>query len=192
MKVLLLLAKGFEHMESAPFIDVMGWARMWFDQDIHVHTCGFERTVNSAFDAPLLVDRIIDDIDVDDYDAIAIPGGRWDFGFFDEAFDPTFQNLIQAFAEKDKIIASVCIAALALGKSGILKGKDATTYHLDGGKAHEELRGYGANVVDESVVIDGRIVTSYGPETAAHVAFSLLEMLTDCDLACKVMKAMCY
>lgn len=38
-------------------------------------TCGFTRTVHSTFGIPVLVDKIIDEVNVGDYDALAIPGG---------------------------------------------------------------------------------------------------------------------
>lgn len=40
MKVLLFCAKAFETMEFSVFIDVMGWERENFGNDVHVHTCG--------------------------------------------------------------------------------------------------------------------------------------------------------
>jgi 4-methyl-5(b-hydroxyethyl)-thiazole monophosphate biosynthesis len=55
MKVLFFCCKGFETMEFAPFVDVMGWARNDFR------------------------------IDVDDYDALAIPSGFEELGFYEEA-----------------------------------------------------------------------------------------------------------
>lgn len=192
MKVLLFLPKGFEHMETGVFIDVMGWARTRFGCDIRLETAGFAREVPSTFDVPIVVDKLIDELDVDDYDAMALPGGFWDFGFFEEAHDEKFLNLIRAFDAKGKIIASVCVAALALGKSGILKGRRATTYHLGGGKRQEELRGYGADVVNESVVVDRNVITSYCPETAVWVAFKLLEMLTSPEKTAEVKAAMGY
>lgn len=38
MKVLILLAKGFEMMEFSVFIDVMGWARNDYGKDIETIT----------------------------------------------------------------------------------------------------------------------------------------------------------
>ena len=192
MNVLLFLANGFEHMESSVFIDVLGWARHRSGIDVTLTTCGFTQQVTSTFDVPVLVDRLIDDVVVADYDAIAIPGGFWDFGFFDEAFDERFLALIREFHAQGKILASICVAALALGKSGILQGRNATTYHLDGGKRHQELRAFGATVVDGPVVVDGTIITSYCPETAPRVAFTLLEMLTSAEKAGAVKKIMGY
>ncbi|MDL2264681.1 DJ-1/PfpI family protein [Synergistaceae bacterium OttesenSCG-928-I11] len=192
MKVLLFLPKGFEHMETGVFIDVMGWARTRFGCDIDVETAGFSREVRSTFDVPIVVDKLIDEIDADDYDAMALPGGFWDFGFFEEAHDEKFLELIRSFDAKGKIIASVCVAALALGKSGILKGRKATTYHLGGGKRQAELRAYGADVVNESVVVDRNVITSYCPETAVRVAFELLERLTSPEKTAEVKTAMGY
>lgn len=192
MKVLLFLPKGFEHMETGVFIDVIGWARTRFGCDIQVETAGFRREVVSTFGVPIVVDKLIGELDADDYDALALPGGFWDFGYFEEAHDERFLELIRTFDARGKIIASICVAALALGKSGILKGRNATTYHLGGGKRQAELRAYGANVLNESVVVDRNVITSYCPETAVWVAFKLLEMLTSPEKVGEVKAAMGY
>lgn len=178
MKTLLFLAKGFETMEFSVFVDVMGWARNDFGLDTQVVTCGFQKQVTSTFGIPVLVDKLIDEIHADDYDALAIPGGFEEYGFYEEAYDEKFLNLIREFNEKGKIIASICVAALPLGKSGILKNRKATTYHLGDGYRQKQLAEFGVNVVNEPIVTDGNLITSYCPETAPGVAFQLLEMLT--------------
>jgi len=178
MKTLLFLAKAFETMEFSVFVDVMGWARNDFGCDTQVVTCGYQKQVMSTFNIPVIVDKLIDEINVDDYDALAIPGGFEEYGFYEEAYDEKFLNLIREFDSKGKIIASICVAALPLGKSGILKNRKATTYHLGGGYRQNQLREFGVHVVNEPIVVDGNIITSYCPETAPSVAFKLLEMLT--------------
>lgn len=178
MKVLVFLAKGFETMEFSVFVDVMGWARNDYDYDIDVVTGGFKKQVVSTFNVPVLVDKTIDEICVDDYDVLAIPGGFEEFGFYDEAYDTSFLNLIREFDTKEKIIATICVAALPVGKSGVLKNRKATTYHLKDGQRQKQLSEFDVNVVNEPIVVDRNIITSYCPETAPHVAFKLLEMLT--------------
>lgn len=178
MKILVFLAKGFETMEFSVFVDVMGWASSDFGQDISVVTCGFQKKVVSTFNIPVLVDTEIDEINVDEYDALAIPGGFDTFGFYEEAYDEKFLDLIRRFDSKGKIIATICVAALPLGKSGILENRRATTYHLKDGYRQKQLKEFGVNVVNEPIVVDGNIITSYCPETAPEVAFKLLEMLT--------------
>ena len=190
MKVLIFLAIGFETMEFSAFVDVLGWARNDYAYDIDVTTCGFSKTVLSTFNIPIVADRLIDEINVDDYDVLAIPGGFEEFGFYEEAYDEKFADFIRAFDKKQKTIATICVAALALGYSGILKGRNATTYHLRDGCRQKQLAQFGATIVNEPIVVDGNIITSYCPETASGVAFQLLERLTSYEEMLVVKEAM--
>ncbi|MEG0366684.1 MAG: DJ-1/PfpI family protein [Coprobacillus sp.] len=192
MKILVLCLKAFETMEFSVFVDVMGWARDDYECDITVETCGFNKCVDSTFHIPVIMDKLIDDICVDDYDALAIPGGFQEYGFYDEAYDEKTLNLIREFHRLDKLIATVCVAAFPLAKSGVLLNKKATTYHLRGGFKQRELAEMGVNVVNEPVVVDHNIITSYCPQTAAYVAFQLLEMLISKEKANLVKEAMGY
>ena len=69
MKVLLFLAKGFETMEASVFVDIMGWA------GIEVVTCALQKTITSTFGVSVNPDILLNDVCIDDYDALAIPGG---------------------------------------------------------------------------------------------------------------------
>jgi 4-methyl-5(b-hydroxyethyl)-thiazole monophosphate biosynthesis len=188
MRVLLFLAKGFETMEFSPFIDVMGWARSDHGIDVSVVTCGFKKQVISAFNIPVLVEKTIEEINIDDYDALAIPGGFEEFGFYEDAYDERFLNLIRYFDKKSKIIATICVAALPVGKSGVLNNRKATTYHLGNGKRQNQLKEFNVNVINEPIVVDRNVITSYCPETAPGVAFKLLELLTSKEQM-KIVKA---
>jgi Putative intracellular protease/amidase len=169
MKVLLFCARGFETMEFSVFIDVMGWARNDYDYNIEVDTCGFSKQVISTFNVPIIVDKIIEEIDTAEYDALAIPGGFEEYNFYEEAFDERFLKLIREFDNAKKPIATICVAALALGKSGILKGRKATTYHLKEGYRQKQLAEFGVDVIlNQPIVVDDNVITSYCPETAAH------------------------
>jgi 4-methyl-5(b-hydroxyethyl)-thiazole monophosphate biosynthesis len=190
MKTLLFLAKGFETMEFSVFVDVLGWARNDYGCDVQVETCGFNKEVMSAFNIPISVNKLIDYINVDEYDALAIPGGFEEYGFYEEAYDQKFLNLIREFNSKGKIIATVCVAALPLGKSGVLRNRKATTYHLRDGYRQKQLAEFSVDVVNEPIVIDKNIITSYCPETASKVAFKLLELLTSKEQMEIVKKAM--
>jgi 4-methyl-5(b-hydroxyethyl)-thiazole monophosphate biosynthesis len=190
MKTLLFLLKGFETMEFSVFVDVLGWARNDFGYDVPVVTCGFQEKVISTFNIPVLVDKTIADISVDDYDALAIPGGFEEFGFYEEAYDERFLNLIREFDKRGKIIATICVAALPVGKSGVLTERKATTYHLRDAYRQKQLKEFHVDVVNEPIVVDKNIITSYCPETAPAVAFKLLEMLTSPEETEQVKQAM--
>ncbi len=176
-KTLLFLVKGFETMEASVFIDVLGWARNDYQLPLALTTCGFTKTVVSTFGVPVTVDRLLDEIDPVDYDALAIPGGFEEFDFYDEAYNERLLALVRAFDDAKKPIASICVAALVLGKSGILQGRRATTYHLKQGYRQKQLAAQGATIVNEPLVVDGNVATSYCPSTATQVAFWLLEQL---------------
>ena len=189
-KVLVFLAKAFETMEFSVFIDVLGWARVDYGHQLFVDTCGFTEKVISTFNVPVIVDKTIGEINVDEYDALAIPGGFGEFGYYEEAYDERFLKLIQEFNAKGKIIATICSGAMPLGKSGVLRNRKATTYHLKDGNWQKKLKEFGVNVVNEPIVVDGNIITSYCPETAPNVAFELLKMLTSEEEMTVIKKAM--
>jgi len=185
-KVLLLLANGFEEYEASAFTDVLGWSRAFGNVSVEVVTAGRHSKLKCTWNFTVIPEKLLDEINADEYDALAIPGGFEKAGFYEDAYSEDFAEIIRRFHEKGKIIASICVAALALGKSGILKGKNATTYHLLEGRRRKELSEFGANVLDEHVVIDKNIITSSCPATAIDVAFDLLELLTDKDNCNKV------
>ncbi|WP_109258900.1 DJ-1/PfpI family protein [Agathobacter rectalis] len=83
------------------------------------------------------------------------------------------------FDKQRKIIASVCVAALPIGKAGVLEGRNATTYHLNNSYRQKELAEFGVNVMNEPIVVDKNIITSYSPQTANDVAFIMLERLLE-------------
>ena len=180
-KVLLFLAQGFEEYEASVFTDVIGWSRVYGTEPVELVTTGFLPEIKCTWNLTVKPEMEFNDINPADFDALAIPGGFENAGFYNDAFDERLLNLIREFDLENKVIASVCVAALPLGKSGVLNGRKATTYDLLDGLRRKQLSDYGAIVLDESIVIDRNIITSTGPSTALDVAFILLGMLTDSE-----------
>ena len=203
MKVLLLALSGFELLEFSAFADVLGWAKLEGGLDIEYETAGFSREVRSTFGVPITVDRVLwrrgagvcspISVCAEDYDALAIPGGFEEYGYYEEGYRQDTAGLIRAFHKAGKPIASICVGALVLANSGILEGRKATTYALSGGHRQKQLAEFGAEVqADEQIVVDGNLITSCGPSTASGVAFRLLEMLTDRESTGRVRTLMGY
>ena len=67
----------------------------------------------------------MDEVSADEYDALAIPGGFEEFGFYEEAYNEQLLELIRLFDSQKKWIATVCVGALPVGKSGVLNGRKA-------------------------------------------------------------------
>lgn len=176
-KVLLLLADGFETLEASVFIDVIGWNLVDGDGMTKLFSCGLRRKVKSSFSQCVVVDYLIDEINTEEYDALAIPGGFEEFGYYKDAYSDEFLKLIRMFDAQSKIIAAVCVGALPIARSGVLTNRRATTYN----KRQEELGSYEVNVINEPIVTDCNVITSWNPATAPEVAFMLLERLTSKD-----------
>ncbi|NMM64881.1 DJ-1/PfpI family protein [Clostridium sp. P21] len=178
-KVLLLLANGFEAVEASVFTDVIGWNKSDGDGTTDLITVGIRKKLKCTFNFTVIPEMHISEVNIDDFDALAIPGGFEEAGFYEDAYSEDFLNLIREFDRAGKIIASVCVGALPIGKSGVLTHRNATTYNLGNGERQTQLSEFGANVLAyEPIVVDKNIITSYNPSTAFNVAFKLLEMLT--------------
>jgi len=178
-KVLLLLANGFEAAEASVFTDVIGWNNLYGDGTTDLITVGISEKLKCTFNFTVIPEMNISEVNVDEFDALAIPGGFEEAGFYEDAYTEEFLNLIREFDKEEKIIASICVGSLPMGKSGILVGRNATTYNLHNGKRQKKLAEFGANVIyGEPIVVDKNIITSYNPSTGFHVAFKLLELLT--------------
>lgn len=187
-KILLLLANGFEILEASAFIDVMGWNLEEGDNSTKLYSCGLRKEVNSSFNQKFVVNYLVNEVDIDSFHALVIPGGFKNYGYYEDAFNIEFLKIIREFRSRNKIIASVCVGALPLAKSGILKNKNATTYNQTEYK--QILKNNGVVVSHLQIVIDDNLITSNGPSTAIEVAFILLKRLTSKENTLQVRKLM--
>jgi len=182
-KILMLLANGVEPLEMAAFTDVMGWATILGNETVELLDVGLNNEIETTFGLTFKPSMLLQNINLDDFDALAIPGGFEPSGFYDDALSMPFLNTIKHFHLLNKPIASVCVSSIALGRAGILMDKEATTYHQLSGKRKQQLEQTGAIFIDRPVVQDQNIITSTGPGTAIEVAFLLLKELTSVENA---------
>jgi 4-methyl-5(b-hydroxyethyl)-thiazole monophosphate biosynthesis len=180
-KVLLFLAQGFEAYEASVFTDVFGWSRDAGLEAVDLITTGLRSEVKCYWNLIVKPELDFSEINIEDYDALAIPGGAGEAGFYEDAYDERFLNLIREFNRRDKLIASICVAALPIAKSGVLNQRNATTWDLNNGARRKLLADFCVKVQDDQLVVDNNIITSTGPATSLDVAFKLLEMLTSIE-----------
>ncbi|MCX5662555.1 MAG: DJ-1/PfpI family protein [Planctomycetota bacterium] len=100
------------------------------------------------------IDRFIDQVGVDDYDAIMVPGGGWNP--LSLRNDPAVVKFIAAFAATGKTTAAICHGPMVFINAGLLKGRNATSFW----DIHQDLRNAGANWSDVPLVVDGNLITS--------------------------------
>ncbi|MCF7544269.1 DJ-1/PfpI family protein [Pseudomonas petrae] len=189
-RVLMLLANGVEPLEMAAITDVLGWADLLGDHPLELINAGLRKQIVSTFGITISPSFLLSDLDLNTFDALALPGGFEPSGFYEEALSEPFLATIRHFVDAGKIVASVCVSSVCLGAAGALRGRNATTYHQEGGKRKNQLVETGAHFVDRPIVVDGRIITSSGPGTATEVAFQLLTQLTSAENAAFIRQKM--
>jgi 4-methyl-5(b-hydroxyethyl)-thiazole monophosphate biosynthesis len=185
-RVLLLMCKGTGMLEAAAFHDVFGWSGAYGSESVEVVTTAIGSEVVCAFGLRVSVNHPLSEIDPARFDALAIPGGFEQFGFYQDAYSPIVQLLITAFAESRRPIASSGVGAMPVAKAGVLDGKRTSTYPELDGKRRKQLEEFGAQSVSDPLVHDVGVITSTSPATASEVALRLLADLTGADNAANI------
>ncbi|MDR1317666.1 MAG: DJ-1/PfpI family protein [Spirochaetales bacterium] len=172
-KIAVLLAEGFEEVEAVTPIDFLRRA------GVDVITAGISgKTVTGAHGVPFTADALVQDAPAD-LDGVVIPGGMP--GAANIAESAAALELVKKLSASGKLVAAICAApGVVLGPNGFLKGKRFTCY------PGYEKDVSGASFSEDRVVIDGNLITSRGPGTAAEFALALIKYLAGKDAADKV------
>lgn len=172
-RVLIPLAHGVEETEAVTVIDILRRA------DMVVDTVGLEAgSVTASRGLLIQPDRLLDDIAVEDYDLIALPGGG--DGAKRLMADDRIIRLLQTHSHSGRWSAAICAAPKVLASAGLLAGRQVTSFP---GWLDDES---GLDYRDDPVVRDAPIVTSRGPGTAMDFALELVDLLSDRHTASSV------
>lgn len=96
------------------------------------------------------------------------------------------KDTIKKQEESGKYVAAICAAPTALISFGVGLNKQLTCYPA----LSDSFTGKDYKYVDETVVVDGKLVTSQGPFTSYAFALKLAELLVDKKTADEVKNAM--
>lgn len=168
--VLVPLAEGCEELEAVTIIDLLRRA------EINVVTASLvSGPVCCSRGTVILADKELDDVLGDDFDMIVLPGGLP--GADHLLADVRICRLLQRMAEADKYTAAICAAPKVLAGAGLLDRRSATAFP----GVLEALRLPHTQLLQNPVVIDGKVITSRGPGTAMDFALNLIEVLCGRD-----------
>ena len=104
------------------------------------------------------VDRTVEEVSPDDYDALVIPGG---VGNPDQLRgDENAVSFVREFHRSGKPMAVICHGPWVLVESGVVRGKRVTSWPT----LETDIRNAGGDWTDEEVVVDGNLVTSRKPD----------------------------
>ncbi len=132
-----------------------------------VKTSTFSSSLGTAigsYGGEVKVDKKIEELSVDDFDAVVFIGGGGAFEFIN---DLLCHKICQETVRTGKVLSAICIAPVILAKSGVLKNKKATVWTSPMDKsAVKILKEGGADYTANDVEVDGKIVTGNGPASA--------------------------
>lgn len=178
MKVAVLFAEGFEEIEAVTPVDVLKRAGVEVDM---VGISGME--ITGSHDITFKMDCQLEDIFVDDYDMVFLPGGLP--GSHHLRDDDNVIQFVQDMNALGKFVTAICAAPVALERAGVLVGKKVTSYP----SKEEEITSCD-EYTGARVEVDGNIITGRGPGCALEFSFALCEALGLKDKANELKKAM--
>lgn len=165
-KILILLEKGVEDSEF--IYPYYRFQEEGFKMDIVAPQAKKEYVGKHG--VPFISEFSPSDVDLNDYAAVIIPGGQAPDRM---RIYPDMVQLVKEANVKGKVIAAVCHGPQMLIEADIVRGKTVTSWP----SVRTDLRNAGGNVVDESSVVDGNLVTSRSPADLPDFCRATIKLL---------------
>lgn len=118
---------------------------------------------------PVKVDKTIDQVSPDDYDAVVLPGGQINPDLL--RVEPRALDFIKKIFDQKKIVAAVCHAPWLLVETGIARGRKMTSYK----SIKTDVMNAGAKWEDSQVVVDQGVITSRNPGDLEAFSAKIIE-----------------
>ena len=170
-RIACLLGRGFEDSEFRVPVERLRAA------GYEVEVIGTERGQTIAGKRKreeVRIDRAIDDAEPAGYEGLLIPGGHSPDHL---RADKRFVEFVRAFDATGRPLAAVCHGPQLLLTAGLVAGRRLTAWPTVQG----DLRYAGAEVRDESVVVDGNWITSRKPEDLELFSARFIQALVDLE-----------
>ena len=118
-------------------------------------------------------DLTLDDVDTEEFDALVIPGG---VGNPDKMrMQERAVEIVEEFMDDDKIVAAICHGPWLLVEADVVDERTVTSWP----SIRTDLENAGARVVDQEVVIDGKLITSRKPDDIPAFNQAIIAALTE-------------
>lgn len=179
-KIAVFFGEGYEEIEALTVVDLCRRAKI----ETQMVSITGNACVTGSHGIKVEMDAQYEDVDFDTLDMIVLPGGM-----------PGTRNLeahvglmshVDAFHEAGRNLAAICAAPSIFGHRGILKGRKACCYP----GFEKDLEG--AQVVFETVAVDGNVITSRGMGCAIDFSLEIIKRLSDAQTADALAEAVIY
>lgn len=131
-----------------------------------------QTTYSGKHGYPCKADAAFEEINVNDFTALVIPGG---YAPDKLRTKPKVLEIVRQFHEQEKLIAFICHAGWIPISAKIIKGIKCTSY----GAIKDDMINAGAKWVDEAVVIDKHFISSRSPEDLPQFCPAILDYLSN-------------
>ncbi len=123
------------------------------------------------------VDRTVDDVSVDEYDGLVLPGG---VGNPDTLrTNEAAVAFVREFVESGKPVGVICHGPWTLVEADVLRGRTITSWP----SVKTDIRNAGGSWVDEEVVTDGNITSSRNPDGLPSFCRTIVEQFASVPVA---------
>ncbi|WP_339918149.1 type 1 glutamine amidotransferase domain-containing protein [Yeosuana marina] len=167
-RVAILATNGFEESELRDPKKALEEAGIQVDI-ISEQEGSIKSWANNNWSTPYAVDKTLDQVTQDHYDALMLPGGVLNP-------DTLRKNkkaivFIRSFFNQGKPLAAICHGPSLLVDAGVLNGHKVTSYI----SIKKDLENAGAHWMDEEVVVDQGLITSRNPQDIPAFCAKLIE-----------------
>ena len=128
---------------------------------------------NNDWGRAVKVDKTLDQVSANDYDAIVLPGGQINPDLL--RVEPKAIAFIKDIFNQKKIVAAVCHAPWLLIEAGIAKGRNMTSYK----SIKTDVMNAGAHWEDSEVVVDNGVITSRNPGDLNAFSAKIVEEISE-------------
>jgi len=146
---------------------------VWEENGVTVMTVSSSKQSIGSFGTKVENNFLLDEVNIDDFDAIFFVGGGGCLNFLN---NKKAENLAKEFLAKNKTLGAICAAPRLFLRWGILTGKNFTGWNGD--NALSELASkVGAIFKEGSTIVDGKILTADGPDSAQEAGEKILDII---------------
>lgn len=170
--VAILATDGFEQSELFEPMNALRNEGATVDI-VSINNGEIKSWTNGNWGDSIPVNKTLDNVNVDDYNALMLPGGVINPDTLrtnDKAI-----KFVQSFVEKKKPVGAICHAPWLLASANVVKNRTITSYK----SIKDDMVNAGANWKDESVVVDQGLVTSRNPDDLPNFNAKLIEEICE-------------
>ncbi|MDI6401322.1 type 1 glutamine amidotransferase domain-containing protein [Balneolaceae bacterium ANBcel3] len=165
-EVAFLIAEGFHDGETLyPMAHLINYGA-------RVTVIGIETGEHTAYNSDITarVQRTIDEVSPQDFDALVIPGGHSPSNLRE---NEAVLDFVRAFSQTGNPLAAICHGPQVLVSADIVSGRTLTGFQA----IEDEILEAGATFEDSELIVDGNIITSRIPDDLPAFSRQIVDAL---------------